>query len=462
MSGDPAMSDAARPSPFAIRGVIEGYYGRPWTHEQRLELIDFLADRGMNTFMYGPKDDPLMRRDWRVAYDGAALGRLRELVDRCRARGMTFAWCISPGLSIRYSDPADGAALLAKLQSVIALGVGQVGLFVDDIPTDLQHAEDRAAYASLVDAHIDLANAVFAALPREVRFIVCPTVYWGTGTEPYVAALGQGLDRRIDLFWTGREICSRVLDLADASVLTRTMDRPPTYWDNYPVNDVAMTYELHIGPYRGRDRHLYRASTGIIANGMESFQASLIPFATIADYLRDPAGYDPEASWAQAIRDVVGEADAEAFALFADNVRSSCLAQDDAIVVGGVLNAALFKVGQGDAAGAAADLGALADRLLAAADHLLRGPVQNRALMEECRPWLQTFELGAQAIRTLADLVAQGRLASDGPAALRPYQIRLRRARVRVFGDVVEMTLSDLTGTMFRPGEVPEPEGANR
>ena len=50
-------------------------------------------------------------------------------------------------------------------------------------------------------------------------------------------------------------------------------------------------------------------------------------------------------------------------------------------------------------------------------------------------------------------------LASDGAAELRPFLIRLRRARVRVFGDVLEMTLSDLTGTMFRPGEVPELEG---
>jgi len=105
---------------------------------------------------------------------------------------------------------------------------------------------------------------------------------------------------------------------------------------------------------------------------------------------------------------------------------------------------------------------ALADRLLAAADHLLRGPVVNRALMEEIRPWLVAFELGAQAIRRLADLVADGRLEEDGPAELRPILIKLRRARVRVFGDSVEMTLSHLTGTMFRPGEVPEVEGTTR
>ncbi len=448
--------------PFAIRGVIEGYYGRPWSHEQRLVLVDFLADRGMNTFMYGPKDDPLLRSRWREAYDGTALARISELAKRCRARGMTFAWCISPGLSIRYSSADDRAALRAKIASVIALGAGRIGLLLDDIPAALQHAEDRAAFAGLVDAHIALVEDAFAGLPREVGLIVCPTTYWGRGTEPYLTALGRAIDRRIDLFWTGREICSHVLDLADASVFTRTADRPPTYWDNYPVNDVAMGYELHIGPYRGRDPELWRSATGIVANGMELFQASLIPFATIADYLRDPAGYDPEASWARAIRDVAGEADAAAFALFADNVRSSCLATDDAPLVNGTLQRAGFALDRGDAAGAAADLAVLARRLLDAADHLLRGPVANPALIEECRPWLAAFELGAQAIARLADLIRDGRLETDGTAQLRPFLVRLRRARVRVFGEALEMALSDLTGTLFRPGEVPELEGATR
>ena len=59
----------------------------------------------------------------------------------------------------------------------------------------------------------------------------------------------------------------------------------------------------------------------------------------------------------------------------------------------------------------------------------------------------------------MADLAAANRLDADGPTELRPFLIRLRRARVRVFGDTLEMTLSDLTGTMFRPGEVPRLEG---
>jgi len=81
--------------------------------------------------------------------------------------------------------------------------------------------------------------------------------------------------------------------------------------------------------------------------------------------------------------------------------------------------------------------------------------MRNTALREEIRPWLEAFELGAQAIRTTADLAVAGRLEEDGPEELRPFLVKLRRARVRVFGDALEMTLSVLSGTMFRPGEVP-------
>ncbi len=448
-------------SPFAIRGVIEGFYGRPWSQEQRLALIPFLAQRGMNSFVYGPKDDPLLRRDWRLPYDGVWLTRLRELLDQCRAHDMRLTWCVSPGLSMRYSDDADLDALSAKLESVAGLGVDSFGLLLDDIPRDLRHAEDRAAFADLAEAHAHVVRRVAERLAPGAHLVVCPTAYRGTGTEDYLVRLAAGIDPRIDLFWTGRAICSPTLDLVDAAVFTRATLRPPLYWDNYPVNDVAMGYELHIGPYRGRDPLLWRSSAGIVANGMELFEASRIPFATIADYLRDPEGYDPEASWQRAIRDVVGEQDAEAFALFADNVRSSCLTDDDAPVLGRTLERLGHALDQGAEATreAAQELRALADRFLGAAAQLQGHGVANRALMDECRPWLVVFEQGAHALARVADLAAQGRLATDGPAELRPLLIGLRRARTRVYGDVLEMTLSDLSGYLFRPGEVPEAEG---
>ena len=173
--------------------------------------------------------------------------------------------------------------------------------------------------------------------------VVCPTVYCGYGDEDYIARLGRGIDPRVDLFWTGRAICSATLDLADAATFARSAVRPATYWDNYPVNDVAMTHELHIGPYRGRDPHLWRFATGVIANGMELFESTKVALATIADYLADPIGYDPEASWRVALRDVAGDADADAYALFADNVRSSCLCAEDAPTVSRALASFGFR-----------------------------------------------------------------------------------------------------------------------
>ena len=124
-----ARMTAPRPrgaSPFAIRGVIEGYYGRPWTHDQRLALIDFLADRGMNMFVYGPKDDPLLRADWRTPYDGEALepppGARRSLRGaRHDVRVVHLAGPVHPLLGRRRTGPP----WWPRSTSVIALGAGQ-------------------------------------------------------------------------------------------------------------------------------------------------------------------------------------------------------------------------------------------------------------------------------------------------------------------------------------------------
>ena len=96
---------------FAVRGVIEGFYGRPWTQAQRLEMVGFLAARGMNTFVYAPKDDPLLRRDWRRPFGEHEHHDLAELRQACTEAGLRLLVCVSPGLTIRYADPGDVAVL---------------------------------------------------------------------------------------------------------------------------------------------------------------------------------------------------------------------------------------------------------------------------------------------------------------------------------------------------------------
>jgi hyaluronoglucosaminidase len=454
--------------PFAIRGVIEGFYGNPWSHAERLDCVRFIGRHGMNTFVYGPKDDPLVRRRWREPYDDSRLARLGELIATAADAGVEIIYGISPGLSMQYSSEIDRERLLAKLGQVGSLGVKRFALLLDDLPTQLLHDEDRMAYGDIADAHAALASAVASGLGPDSPLIVCPLVYHGRGDEPYLARLAEGLESAVDILWTGRAICAPVLEVDDARRFHATARRPPLYWDNYPVNDVAMIWELHIGPYRGRDPGLAATSRGVLANPMELAEASKIPLATIADFLADPGGYDPEASLERAIREVAGDgtadggAGARAFAMFAENVRSSCLSEDDALAVSAALSAfsagadQMAETGDGAALGAAAEvLHVIADDLLAAADQLLRGEVANPQLMEECRPWIEAFEVGAAAMCRAAELATEGRLPFDPPAvtsALLPYLAELRHRRVRVFGDALDMFLAESTSTYTRPG----------
>ena len=63
-------------------GVIEGFYGRAWTAAQRVEMLDWIAAAGMNTFVYGPKDDIKIRARWRELYDAEETAALKTLVRR--------------------------------------------------------------------------------------------------------------------------------------------------------------------------------------------------------------------------------------------------------------------------------------------------------------------------------------------------------------------------------------------
>lgn len=429
---------------FDVRGIVEGFYGPPWSHDERLDMIRFIAARGMNTFVYAPKDDPLVRRSWREQYSGPELERLAELIAECERNSVDFVYCLSPGLSIRYSDSTDVSALVSKFDTVLGLGANRLALLLDDIPPQLQYPEDVMSWPHLAAAHVDLVARLRARLDCDLA--VCPTQYFGRGTEPYISSLGRGLDSHTDLFWTGRLICSPYLDLVDADIFLAGTGHAPLYWDNYPVNDVAMAHELHIGPYRGRDPQLARVARGVIANGMQFAESSKIAFATIADYLWSPTDYDADASWEVALADVVGGTadDLEAYRLFAENSLTSCLNVDDAPEFSRTLErfAFLLETQQPDAA--AAELGAYAQRLDRASGRLLSDDFANRRLIAEARPWLESFRLGVEAIALMAQLAAAGRLDSDGATALASFRDELIAARRRVFGDALDMMLADI------------------
>ena len=63
------------------RGVVEGFYGTPWSHEVRMSLIDFYGKFKMNSYLYGPKDDPYHScPNWRLPYPEKEAGNIKELM----------------------------------------------------------------------------------------------------------------------------------------------------------------------------------------------------------------------------------------------------------------------------------------------------------------------------------------------------------------------------------------------
>ena len=267
-----------------IRGVIEGFYGPPWTHEERLDLIRFCAAEGLDTWVHAPKDDPYHRERWREPYPEPEAERLAELAGAAQR----FVYAIAPGLSIDYSSEGDFEALLAKREQVRTLGVHEVQLLWDDIDPTPNSGR----------AQSELSNRFAAGAP----LVICPLGYAGTGDSAYRRAMRETLDRQIVVYWTGPEVVSLAFarEELDAAV-DRFGDRELLIWDNYPVNDFA-PQTLFLGPLRGRDPRLWDGRVaGLVANGMLQAVPNKLPLATVAEYLRDPVAYDPLAAFERAL-----------------------------------------------------------------------------------------------------------------------------------------------------------------
>ena len=57
MSKSPQKHSENDDSNKFLLGVVEGFYGRPFTSEQRKELFKKLKRFGLQLFIYAPKDD---------------------------------------------------------------------------------------------------------------------------------------------------------------------------------------------------------------------------------------------------------------------------------------------------------------------------------------------------------------------------------------------------------------------
>lgn len=287
-------------------GVIEGFYGRPWTMPQRRELLEWMKRWSMNVYMYAPKDDLKMRAAWRVPYREGELTELRELVGRCRERDIAFVYTIAPGLDVAYADPAEGRALEAKIDGLLDVGVEHVCILFDDIPLGLGD-EDADRFGTFAGAQAHVANSLFQHVRERVsgHFFFCPTDYCARMARPTVAGsdylkeLGERLHPEIEVFWTGPEIVSAEIPVPSIRELARVLGRKPLIWDNLHANDYDIR-RVYLGPYAGRPSALRPEIRGVLTNPNNEFEANFVPLRTLAAYARDEA-YEPRGAYREAL-----------------------------------------------------------------------------------------------------------------------------------------------------------------
>jgi protein O-GlcNAcase/histone acetyltransferase len=274
-----------------ISGVIEGFYGRPWTEAQRIEMMDWIKAAGMNLYVYAPKDDVKLRARWREPYTDAEMAALARLVAAAKARGLTMMAALAPCLDITYSDPNELANLLRRLDQFIALGLTHFALLYDDIPSRLRPA-DAAQFPSFAAAQCHIANAAWAYLCARngTRLFFCPTEYCGrmAGGDPersaYLQTLGAELCDKIDICWTGPEIISPEISVESLRSLAKVLRRKPVIWENFHANDYDIR-RTHAGPLGGRESAIRDEIAGFITNPNNEFEANFVPVHTTGAFL---------------------------------------------------------------------------------------------------------------------------------------------------------------------------------
>jgi len=282
-----------------LTGVIEGFYGRAWTHAQRLEMLDWIAGAGMNTFVYGPKDDIKIRARWRETYNAAEAAELQELVEAARARKLNFMVAIAPCLDVVYSDASDLEALKHRLDQLLGLGIKHFALLFDDIPSTMAEADERT-FDSFAAAQVYFANAAFEHLKSQVEhpvLLFCPTEYCAAFTKrdvpgsAYLNAIGEGLAPEIGVFWTGPDIVSKCISAESLREIGRVLRRKPVIWENFHANDYDIR-RVMAGPLGGRNAEILGLIDGLITNPNNEFEANFVPVHTTGAFAR---GVDMEA-----------------------------------------------------------------------------------------------------------------------------------------------------------------------
>ena len=299
------LSATAMAAPIPVRGIVEGFYGTPWTQKDRIDMVKFCGEHGFNAYIYAPKDDPYHRSKWREPYPRKKIKELASLVEEAKKNHVKFIFAISPGMDMHYSfirGSMDRILMKQKLEAMYRIGIRDFAVFFDDI--EEHNGQGQAELLNWLDENFVRQHEGVSPL------ITVPTEYFfldmidGAGTiKPYTKVFSETADSSVLPLYTGNGVVCKGISDGEMTRADELYGRKLGIWWNYPVTDY-MEAKLALGPVENLPQK--EDIPAIFFNPMKYPEMSKIALATGAVYARDPEGYDPHAAWEQAIREQYG------------------------------------------------------------------------------------------------------------------------------------------------------------
>jgi hyaluronoglucosaminidase len=288
-------------------GIIEGYFGAPWAWADRTHVMRTLAGHGYRFFIYAPKADAHLRRRWKEPHPRVEHEALASFAGACRAQRVRFGVGLSPFEVYRHFDDEARATLKARIAQLDSLGLDDLAILFDDMRGDIPDLATRQAEII----------AFVAGCMKATRLIMCPSYYtdevvldrvFGARPANYLEDLGRLLDPKVEVFWTGEEVCARAFSPGHLQDVAGRLRRKPFLWDNYPVNDgPRMSQFLHLRGFTGRPASMAAHVSAHAINPALQPHLSLIPALTLVDSYAQGDRYCYMASFRNAARAVIGE-----------------------------------------------------------------------------------------------------------------------------------------------------------
>lgn len=279
-------------SDIKFRGFIEGYYGNPWSVEDRIDLMKFGGRFKLNRYIFAPKDDPYHNSNWRVLYPEDKLADISRMAQAGNESKCQFTWSIHPFMSSAFDFSSeetyqrDFKIITAKFSQLMEAGVRSFGVLADDAAS--ASAENMIRLLNDLQKWMESKKEVYHDLATSMVF--CPSDYAGNGGSSFLKKVNAGFSDQIYIMQTGGKIWGEVTpsfgeNFKNNIASNEKEGRYPYMWINWPCTDNSKKH-LIMGGYKTFLHTGVKPSTyeGIVLNPMQQSEPSKVAIFGNAEY----------------------------------------------------------------------------------------------------------------------------------------------------------------------------------